>query len=205
VPADREAALVALLERAQHRGLLGPGPVEAHLEHAGAWAEVLGPPPARVLDLGTGAGIPGLALAIRWPDARLTLLDARERRGEWLEAAVAELELEGRVDVVVGRAESLARGGLREQFGLVVARGFGSPAATAECAAGFVAVGGRLSVSEPPEGGSDRWPADVLADLGFAPPHFVRDHAGFVILPKDAPTADRWPRRDGVPQHRPLW
>jgi 16S rRNA (guanine527-N7)-methyltransferase len=175
------------------------------VDHAREWAEVLGPPAGPALDLGSGAGVPGLVLAHVWPQARITLLDARERRGAWLRAAVAALDLAARVEVVVGRAETLARSELREAFDLVVARGFGSPAVTAECATGFLREAGRLSVSEPPDGPSGRWPTDVLAGLGLGPAHFVRGDAGFVILRKDAPTDPRWPRRDGVPQHRPLW
>lgn len=214
--ADRDDRLREVLERARRIGLLGPAPVEDHLAHARAWALALGEPPPRVLDLGSGAGVPGLALAEAWPDTVWTLLDAARRRGEWLVQAVRELGLVDRVAVVVGRAETLARSDeLRDGFGLVVARGFGSPATTAECATGFLALGGRLSVSEPPVGGraesgpsatpSDRWPVPNLAELGFGPPHFVRGRAGFVILRKTTRTDPRWPRRDGVPQHRPLW
>lgn len=202
--------LLDLLVRARDVGLLGPGPVEDHLAHARAWAEVLADPPEHGLDLGSGAGVPGLVLAATWPGSRWTLLDAAQRRGEWLRAAVDELGFGGRVTVVVSRAETAARTELREQCDLVVARGFGAPAVTAECATGFLPVGGRLSVSEPPpEEGSPvaaaRWPAEPLALLGFDPPRFVRRDAGFVILRKATRTDTRWPRRDGVPHRRPLW
>jgi 16S rRNA (guanine527-N7)-methyltransferase len=199
------AALLALLERARDQGMLGPGPVEDHLVHARSWAGLLDPLPPRILDLGSGAGVPGLVFAIDHPESTVTLLDARERRGEWLAGAAEELGLTSRVEVVVGRAEVVARTARREGFDLVVARGFGSPAVTAECATGFLHDGGRLSVSEPPDGGETRWREEILADLGLGPPRFVRGTAGFVILRKHGPTDSRWPRRDGVPQHRPLW
>lgn len=204
-----------LLVRARDLGLLGPGPVEDHLVHARAWAAVLADPPEHGLDLGSGAGVPGLVLAAAWPASRWTLLDAGQRRGEWLQAAVGELGCADRVEVVVNRAETAARTErLREQCDLVVARGFGPPAVTAECATGFLRVGGRLSVSEPPPeegpaGGpaapEERWPEAELSVLGFDAPRFVRQDAGFVILRKTTRTDARWPRRDGVPQRRPLW
>jgi 16S rRNA (guanine527-N7)-methyltransferase len=139
------------------------------------------------------------------------LLDAQERRCEFLRGACATLELEARIEVVCGRAERLAREPeLRGQFDLVVARSFGAPAITAECAVGFLRRGGRLIVTEPPEsdvaGRSDRWPASELEPLGLSPPLLVRHReAGAVILRLEHDVDDRWPRRDGIPHKRPLW
>jgi len=69
-----------------------------------------------------------------------------------------------RVRVIRSRAEVAGHDpALRFQFDLVTARGFGPPAVTAECAAGFLRVDGRLVVSEPPEDRVSRWPSDGLA------------------------------------------
>jgi len=204
-PAEVARRLVPLLERGRDRGFLGPGPAEVHLDHSWRWATGLGSAPRRALDLGSGAGVPGLVFALVWPSTEMTLLDARTRRTAWLEAAVTELGLEGRVEVVTARAEHHARGAGREAFDLVAARGFGPPAATAECGSGFLAAGGRLTVSEPPDAGEERWPAGPLAALGLRLADYVREGATFVILRKDAPTDARWPRRDGVPHRKPLW
>jgi hypothetical protein len=107
--------------------------------------------PVRALDLGSGGGLPGLVLVSAWPTTDWCLLDANQRRTEFLQEAVDELGLAGRVTVRRGRAEDLAHDpSLRGTFDLVVARSFGKPAVTAECAAGFLAVGGSLVVSEPP-------------------------------------------------------
>jgi len=113
------------------------------------------------------------------------------------------------VAVVEARAEDAARRPeLRERFDAVVARSFGPPAVTAECAVGFLRVGGRLVVSEPPAdeaGDGVRWPVGPLADLGFGPPEpGAAPGASFVVLEK-ADTDERWPRRVGVPAKRPLW
>lgn len=210
------AELLAVLEGARARGLVGPGPLGIHVDHALAWAEALEPAPARFLDLGTGAGVPGLVLALRWPATTAVLLDSRHRSVDWVGEAAARLGVEGRVEWVEARAEAAGRDPrLREAFPLVVARGFGAPAITAECGAAFVVPGGRLSVSEPPEaatteagasGAGERWPEAVLAELGLRVGSRTGTGAAtFVVLEKTAPLDDRWPRPVGRPGRRPLW
>ncbi|MEA2686132.1 MAG: rRNA (guanine527-N7)-methyltransferase [Actinomycetota bacterium] len=134
-------------------------------------------------------------------------MDAGERRVAFLAEAAAALGVEDRVGVVCGRAEELARVvGLRGGFDLVVARGFGPPAVTAECGSGFLAVGGRLVVSEPPGGRPDRWPAAGLAPLGLEPAATVEvGGAWYQVLVQTSPCPDRYPRRTGIPAKRPLF
>jgi 16S rRNA (guanine527-N7)-methyltransferase len=96
---------------------------------------------------------------------------------------------------------------LREQMDVVVARSFGPPAVVAECAVGFLRLGGRLVVSEPPEEGTvpSRWSGEGLDTLGFsAPRHGGGPEASFVWFEKHR-ADERWPRRVGVPAKRPLW
>lgn len=197
-----------MLDEARGRGLLGPGPTLPHLHHAVGFATAAGwDGQGQCLDLGSGAGVPGLPLALLWPDSRWVLLDAGRRRVEFLVVAIRDLGLGGRVRVVEGRAEALARqGDLRGQFDLVVARGFGPPAVTAECGAGFLAVGGRMVVSEPPGGREDRWPPAGLAELGMEPGGTIRaSGASYARLRQAVRCPDRYPRRVGVPTKRPLF
>ncbi|HSL59386.1 MAG TPA: RsmG family class I SAM-dependent methyltransferase [Acidimicrobiales bacterium] len=203
---DDDAALHAVLERARSLGFLGPGPVADHLVHARVLADVVGPVgPVRGLDLGSGGGVPGLALASWWPESRWTLLDAAERRTAALDEAVTALEMHDRVTVVRGRAEDVGRDpGHRGRYGLVVARSFGAPAVTAECGGAFLELGGRLVVAEPPDDRPDRWPAAGLAELGLAVV-LEPGAARVAILQRVAPLEERWPRRSGVPAKRPLW
>lgn len=206
---DRRRRLTVQLEDARRRGMLGPGPVEAHLDHAETMAAAVdGDFRGRFLDLGSGAGVPGLILLALWPAATGVLLDARRRRCSFLEAAVSGLGLSDRASVACGRAEELARQrDLRGTFDLVVARGFGSPATTAECAVGFLGAGGRLVVSEPPgDPDPERWPPSGLAELGLLGPELRRgEGAGIALFTAPEPAAERWPRRVGVPERRPLW
>jgi len=199
------ASLEAVLGDAQRIGLLGPEPVERHVAHARLWASTLDP--ATFLDLGSGAGVPGLVLALEWSEVRAVLLDGQLRRTAWLLTAVARLDLGGRVDVVEGRAEDLAHDPEhRESYPLVVARGFGPPSATAECGSGFVVVGGALSVSEPPGGDSTRWPQQGLSQVGLdLSTQVVQPSGSFVILRKHAALEAEFPRRRNLPLKSPLW
>ena len=96
-------------EHGVERGLIGPREVERlwerHLLNSVCVAEAV-PTDARVVDLGSGAGLPGIPLAIARADLRITLLEPMARRVEWLEYATATLGLD--VTVVRGRAEEPA-------------------------------------------------------------------------------------------------
>lgn len=198
--------LVAVLEEARRQGFLGPGPVGENVEHSRSLAAAAGPPPRRFLDLGSGGGVPGLVLAREWPETSGILLDSRQRCCGFLRDACERLGLDDRLQVACGRAEELARTDLRESFDLVVARSFGPAAVTAECGVGFLAIGGRLLVSEAPDSTGERWPAAGLAKLGLDGPEIWRGDGATVAILTRAGTLDgRWPRRPGIPAKRPLW
>lgn len=201
--------VLEVLRRAQDLGMFGPGSIEEQLVHAEGFVAMAlrdEQPAPRFLDLGSGGGLPGLVLALR-SDAEGTLLDAQQRRAEFLTEAVTELGLAERITVVAGRAEDVARRPAhRACYRLVTARSFGGPAVTAECATGFLGAGGRLVVSEPPGGDPERWSVPTLATLGFGSPRFLSGSgASVAILDHPADTPDRWPRRPGIPTKRPLW
>jgi 16S rRNA (guanine527-N7)-methyltransferase len=201
-------ALEAVLERSRSAGFLGDGPVRDHIDHALGFTDAIGVEPRRFLDLGSGGGVPGLVLAMAWPKADVTLLDAQQKRCAILEDAVAILGVGGRVAVARGRAEELGRDPtFRGQFDLVTSRSFGPPAVVAECAAPFLASGGALAVSEPP-GESDRWPADQLVELGLRPEPRIAPRRGrgrIQVVRQVSPLPDRYPRRVGIPTKRPLF
>lgn len=199
---------VAVLEEARARGFVGPGPVVPHLVHAVGFAAAAGgPPPGPALDLGSGAGLPGLALALLWPGSGWVLVDASERRTGFLFEAVAALELGARVEVVRSRAEDLGHDPARRgRCALVVARGFGPPAAVAECGCPLLAVGGRMVVSEPPEPHPPRWPRAALQGLGARVGPTISALGGtYQVLDQVEACPGRYPRRSGIPTKRPLF
>jgi 16S rRNA (guanine527-N7)-methyltransferase len=162
-------------------------------------------PPARLLDLGSGGGVPGLVLAMLWPESAVVLLDGSVRRTEFLESAVTGLGLEARVEVVTARAEDAGHGPRRETFDLVTARGFAAAPVTAECAAPLTHDGGYVIVAEPPTPTASRWPPGPLAELGLRLAHRVNEPFHVQVLARNGPVPARFPRRVGVPAKRPLW
>jgi 16S rRNA (guanine527-N7)-methyltransferase len=176
-----------------------------HIDHAERFVRALEGLPlgAKILDLGSGGGVPGLVIADRRPDLRVVLLDSMQRRVALLAEAIDQLGWADRVSAVLSRAETFARqADRRAGFMAVTARSFGPPATVAECAAPLLALGGLLIVSEPPDQ-PDRWPAAGLAEFGLraesvSPP-------GLQVLRQQESCPDRFPRRDGVPAKRPLF
>ena len=207
-PAPADDTLQRVLAEARDLGFLGPGPVGPHLDHARAMAAAVEPDvPGRAADLGTGGGVPGLVLALRWAGTSFLLVEAMRRRADFLAAAVEHLDLVDRVTVTSERAESLGRDPAhRAGYDLVTARSFGPPPVTAECAAPLLRAGGRLVTSEPPAGpGPDRWPTAGLALLGMSLAGVRRGDYSFAVLRQDVRCPERYPRRVGVPAKRPLF
>jgi len=230
---DSPTVLLEILNESRQAGFLGPGPVEPHLHHAEGFAvlarrlHAVSPTDGaeaapRLVDLGSGGGLPGLVVATRWPEAFLILLDANERRTEFLERAIFRLSLGDRVAVVQERAEVYGRDPQsRASFDGVVARSFGAPGVVAECGAPLLKVGGWMIISEPPEisgtaagtqvptdasgAASSRWPAPQLAEFGLEPGAFVTEGFGYQVLHQISPCPDRFPRRNGVPAKNPLF
>lgn len=200
--------LIEVLQAQKRRGLLGPGPVEEHIAHSRRLASVVEVPPARAVDLGSGAGVPGLVLAVGcWPDADLLLLDASQRRCTHLELAVGTLGLTTRVSVRWGRAEDVGRDPtVRAGHDVVVARSFGPPAVVAECGAPLLGVGGCLVVSDPPDGPGNRWDDEGLARLGLDREASKQvDGSWFTRLRQAKVCSPEFPRRSGVPARKPLF
>lgn len=166
----------------------------------------------RVLDMGSGGGLPGLVMAFSQGGLQMTLLDASARATDFLSWAVFELDLLSRVEVVHARAEELAHeSSRRAAYDAVVVRSFGPPAVTAECAAGFLGPGARLIVAEPPgvEKGelvsARRWPAAACRQLGLRPERALRKPFALAVLRQVSPCPPRFPRRTGIPVKRPLF
>lgn len=195
--------LLAQLERARTLGFLGPGPVADHILHTLGFLAVLEEVEGVCVDLGSGGGVPGLIVGVARPDLHLVLVDATAKRCRFLEAAVAALDLPA--TVIEGRAEVVGHGERRAGADAVLARSFGPPAATAECAAALLRPGGRLAVSEPPTPDPSRWPAAGLAKLGMAIGDRSPGSPVIQVIHQVSACPAAFPRRDGLPAKRPLF
>jgi 16S rRNA (guanine527-N7)-methyltransferase len=166
---------------------------------------------AKVLDVGTGAGLPGLPLKIAWPSLQVTLLEATGKKCRFLESVVSELGLEG-VEVIEGRAEELARAPAhRASYDLVVARAVAALPVLLEYCVPFLRLGGVLAGTKGSAALSElETSGGALEALGAS----VEDVASLevpglpaqsvVVVRKHAETPERYPRRTGIPTKRPL-
>jgi 16S rRNA (guanine527-N7)-methyltransferase len=165
-----------------------------------AWARI-----ERVIDIGSGGGLPAVPLAIAMPQVQFTLLEANARKCAFLEHVAATLSLSN-VAVAAGRAEELGqRPALREQFDRAISRAAAPPAVLLELALPFVKPGGDLVAQVSPLDPHLLEPAARL--LGGGTPRLERPGASggeLLVVPKLAPTPPGFPRRTGVPNRRPL-
>ncbi|MDA8314432.1 MAG: class I SAM-dependent methyltransferase [Actinomycetota bacterium] len=217
-----------LLAEARDLGFLGPGPISSHVDQSRAFAAavdaarsagrsavcstheaVTAAAPRSVVDLGSGAGVPGLVLALVWERTAFVLVEAHLRRAAFLVRAIRVLDLTERVTVVAERAESFGQTPSRRgTFDVVTARGFARPAVVAECAAPLLGIGGLLVVSEPPPDTASpgqRWSAEGLAKLGMGRAERAGSAYQFVVMTQEELCPLRFPRRVGVPVKRPLF
>jgi 16S rRNA (guanine527-N7)-methyltransferase len=165
-------------------------------------------PDADVLDIGAGAGFPGLVLKIVWPAIRLTLLEATAKKTRFLAAAIEAAEIDA--IVLTGRAEDLGHdSALRDRFDLVTARAVAPLRTLAELALPFARVGGRVVTPKGSRAQSDLFEAAnalrVLGGRAFAVPFRVPGPPQTLIaIVKDRTTPPEYPRRPGVPARSPL-
>jgi len=171
------------------------------LDHLGA--------ASNLVDVGSGAGLPGISLKIARPELEVTLIEADQAKAAFLVHACAVLRLDG-VQVVARRAED---GGhdpaLREKFDVAVARALAPLPVLVELCLPFVRVGGRLlaqkTTDEDPSAAASA--IDLLGgNLSevLAAPSEARATGTVVVIDKVRATPAQYPRRSGVPARKPL-
>ncbi|MBM3925762.1 MAG: 16S rRNA (guanine(527)-N(7))-methyltransferase RsmG [SAR202 cluster bacterium] len=166
----------------------------------------------RFVDIGAGAGLPGLALKIAFPAIRLTLIEATGKKANFLRHVVQALGLDS-VEVEAERSEVLAQDPrFRQQFDVALARALAPMAPLAEMALPFCKTGGIVVAYKKGDIDAELAAARrAIATVGgeMLRRHEVdveglRDGRCLVVLRKARPTPSEYPRRPGTPQKSPL-
>ena len=165
-----------------------------------------------LMDVGSGAGFPGLPLKILWPGLRVTLVESVGKKAAVLRHLAGALGLEG-VEVRTQRAESLGHDPqVRDTFDVVVSRAVADLSVLAELTLPFCKLGGRVvaqkkSGIEDELNGAERAISllgGALERVGVVDLEEIGEPRWLVVLAKDAESPSRYPRRPGIPTKRPL-
>ena len=163
----------------------------------------------KVVDVGSGGGLPGIPLKIARPDLELTLIEADQDKAAFLVYACAALDLRG-IEVVARRAEVAGQDPrFREAFDVAVARALAPMPVLAELCLGLVRVGGRL-LAQKTEGDDNDSAARAIEVMGgvvtavHQSPSEARRTGTVVVIDKIRATPPAYPRRPGVANRRPL-
>jgi len=164
------------------------------------------------IDIGTGAGFPGIPLKILKPQISLSLLDSRRKRIEFLKYLSKSLKLEG-LEIIWGRAEDCGREKkYREKYDIVLARALARLNILAELGIPFLKIRGLFIAQKGQNLGKEleeaRRAIEILGGelkgiISFKLP-YSRKSRKLVIIEKILETSHRFPRRTGIPQKRPL-
>lgn len=163
-----------------------------------------------LVDVGSGSGIPGIPLKILEPSLRLTLVEAKQRKAEFLNALLPDLGLSD-VTVVTRRAEESAHDPrYREQFDFAIAKALAPLRTLLELTLPFVRMGGLVIAPKGKETEAEVKDARDALDTLKGSVRAVEliplsePQQQVVLIDKDLPVPARFPRRPGVPAKRPL-
>ncbi len=170
-----------------------------------------------LIDIGTGAGFPGIPLKIMFPDLNVTLFDSLNKRLKFLNEVIDKLNLNesGSIKTLHGRAEDFAikkEGSLRESFDIVVSRAVANMATLSEYCLPYVKVGGRFIAYKSEKATEELTDAKgaihLLGGKLISSDEFVLPETDILrticIVDKIEPTSKKYPRKAGVPSKTPL-
>lgn len=169
-------------------------------------------PPNRLIDVGTGAGFPGLPLKILYSGMNLTLVESVGKKAMFCEHIVRMLGLEN-VEVIKGRAEEIGQlPAHREKYDFAVARAVANMNVLSEYLLPFVKVGGVMIAQKSDSGPAEAQSAEkAMKYLGgklkqVVPVNLpgVADDRYLVLVQKSAATPPKYPRKAGIPMKHPL-
>lgn len=165
-----------------------------------------------LIDVGTGAGFPGLALKIAYPELKVTLLDSLQKRIQFLDAVIEKLGLEG-IETIHGRAEDFAKPQkLRESFDLCVSRAVANLSTLSEYCLPFVKVGGYFIPYKSEKIAQEKEEAEKALELLGG--KFERQvefmlpssdiYRNLFVIKKVKETPKKFPRKAGLPAKEPI-
>ena len=166
----------------------------------------------KVIDIGTGAGFPGIPLKIMKPDAKITLLDSLNKRINFLNLVIEELELKN-IEAIHGRAEEFARNKqYREKYDVAVSRAVANLSTLTEYMLPFVKVGGRCICMKGANLKEELDKAkNAIQELGgkieIIDNFYLSNNdneRNIVIIKKIKETKSKYPRKAGIPSKEPL-
>ncbi len=166
----------------------------------------------RLIDVGTGAGMPGLPLKILFPDIKLVLLEATAKKAAFLQHLKQKLELNN-VEIVVGRAEDVAHlSQYRERFEVVLSRAVAPLPTLVELTLPFCTIGGSLIAQKKGVIDLEISQATRAISVLGGSLHGVKgvdleeftDERWLIIIDKVSQTPELYPRRPGIPAKRPI-
>lgn len=169
-------------------------------------------PPLHLIDVGTGAGFPGLPLKILYPNMKLTLVESVGKKAMFCQHIVSVLGLQN-VNVVHMRAEDLGQEPAhREKYDWAVARAVANLSVLSEYLIPLVEVGGRMLAQKGETGPAEAQSAEKgMKMLGgkleqLLPVHLpgVADDRYLVVVEKTQATPPKYPRKPGIPSKQPL-
>lgn len=174
-----------------------------------AWGSL---PPRRLIDVGTGAGFPGIPLRILYPGLKLTLVESVGKKAMFCEHIVRLLGLDG-VEVIKGRAEDVGCAAEhRERYDGAVARAVASLPVLSEYLLPLVRIGGTAIAMKGESGPAEAQSAErAMKMLGGKLKQVIpvslpgiADERYLILMEKSAATPPRYPRKAGMPMKRPL-